>query len=233
MQDDHIDRHDGFGTDVRVTSIEIVPGEHGAQIAVGFVLEMEDLDEDEPTEGSALLPFAAEWRDAQGFAYPELHAPWVAHDLMRGMWRHREAHRPTRDPRPDLPDRATQHSMLLEVLAQEGAEATRRPADSSYDDPVAASARSSSTPTSGSRWSRSTGSDASGSSSTSASSSHRGTATSSYLVFWEGDLVRSVREELPPVNGSVRAISELQAARDRGEDPYTNAYWSAGPPRRD
>ncbi|CAB4961387.1 unannotated protein [freshwater metagenome] len=45
LGDDWIDRCDGFGTDVKVRSIVVVPGDHGSQIEVAFVLDLpEDID---------------------------------------------------------------------------------------------------------------------------------------------------------------------------------------------
>ncbi|HEV2796795.1 MAG TPA: hypothetical protein VGV65_04190, partial [Nocardioides sp.] len=59
---DGIDRCDGFGTDVRVTALEAVPGQHGNQIDIAFELDLPDHLSQVPETGSLLLPVDAEWR---------------------------------------------------------------------------------------------------------------------------------------------------------------------------
>ena len=45
LGDDWIDRSDGFGTDVRVTAIAVVPGDHGNQLDITFVGQAGGADE--------------------------------------------------------------------------------------------------------------------------------------------------------------------------------------------
>jgi hypothetical protein len=231
---DRIDRYDGFGTEVTVTSIDVVPGPHGSQLDVGYHVIVPEHIADVPPDASVLLPFDAAWRADQGFTSPKLHAPFVASDVMRDVGRHVGAHHAPPAPAPVLPDRDAQWAMLLEVMGSEGTAAevapgridVRRP-DGRLDVTVVV------TPD---QWEQVVAKHGIRREwllehfSELLASGHR---DEQFLVFWKGDLVRSLREELPPVNGSVRSILELQAARDRGEEPYPDAYWSVGPPRRD
>lgn len=208
---DGIDRYDGFGTEVHVTSIDVVAGQHGAQIEVGFSLAVPEA-EDVPAAGSVLLPFAAEWREAQGHTSPAVHAPWVARDVMRGAGSHHTAHRRRADPPRPLPDTEEQHTLLLEVFGFWGEVEEVAPGRLSVRRPPGR--RSLTVLVTPEQWSQvlqlhdirrawlfehfsellASGTDA------------------HFLVFWEGDLVRSVREELPPVDGSLRALLAMQAA---------------------
>lgn len=119
LGDDWIDRSDGFGTDVRVTAIAVVPGDHGNQLDIAFALDLPD-DVVAPREGSLLLPLDAEWREVSGYAEPEDYAHRIAARLVRHIGEHVRAHEPSREDDRDLPSRAEQHAMLLEVLAHEG-----------------------------------------------------------------------------------------------------------------
>lgn len=119
LGDDWIDRSDGFGTDVKVTAITVVPGDHGNQLDIAFVLDLPD-DVVVPREGSLLLPLDAEWREVSGYTEPEDYAPHIAARLVRHIHEHVRAHQPSRDNDRDLPARAEQHAMLLEVLGREG-----------------------------------------------------------------------------------------------------------------
>ncbi|MGF9761940.1 hypothetical protein AAII07_42840 [Microvirga sp. 0TCS3.31] len=119
LGDDWIDRSNGFGTEVQVTAIAVVPGDHGSQLDITFVLDLPD-DVLVPREGSLLLPLDAEWREVSGYAEPEDYAPHIAARVWRHIHEHVRAHEPSRDDDRDLPARAEQHAMLLEVLGREG-----------------------------------------------------------------------------------------------------------------
>lgn len=119
LGDDWIDRSDGFGTEVKVTAVAVVPGSHGNQLDISFVLDLPD-DVVVPREGSLLLPFDAEWRDVSGYTEPEDYAPHLARRLVRNIREHVRAHEPCQHDDRDLPARAEQHAMLLEVLGREG-----------------------------------------------------------------------------------------------------------------
>jgi len=73
-----------------------------------------------PAKGSLLLPLDAEWRKVSGYTEPEDYAPHVAARLVRCIHEHVRAHEPSRDDDRDLPSRAEQHAMLLEILGREG-----------------------------------------------------------------------------------------------------------------
>lgn len=208
---DGIDRYDGFGTEVRVTTVTVVPGEHGAQIEVGFVIDTPDLP-DVPA-GSVLLPFAAEWREAQGYASPELHAPHLARDVMLGAGAHITAHlRGPERPHP-LPDADEQHALLLEVLGLAGVVAEMAPGRLSARRPR--SGRELTALVTSEQWGQVLQRRGARRGrllehfNELLASAHRDDV---YLVFWDGDLVRSVRAELPPVGGTLRALLAMQAA---------------------
>lgn len=127
--DDGIDRYNGFGTDVWVTAVEITDGPHGDELRVSFALAVPD----EPqwhgmqTRGSVQVPFDAEWRELSGFGDPAAYAPQVAVRVESAAGelaqRHREgdARDRMRDQvRARLPDRDGQRQMLLEMLRCEG-----------------------------------------------------------------------------------------------------------------
>jgi hypothetical protein len=73
-----------------------------------------------PREGSLLLPFDAEWREVSGYTEPKDYAPHIARRLVRNIREHVRAHEPSQHDDRDLPARAEQHAMLLEVLGREG-----------------------------------------------------------------------------------------------------------------
>ncbi len=119
LGDDGIDRGDGFGTEVRVTGIEVVPGDHGNQLDIAFVLDVPD-DVDVPSEGSLRLPLDAEWREISGYAEPEDYAPRVAARLVHNVHDHVRSHQASRDDDRVMPSRAEQHALLMEVLGGQG-----------------------------------------------------------------------------------------------------------------
>lgn len=227
---DRIDRYDGFGTEVQVTSVAVVPGEHGDQLDVGFVLKVPD-GVDVPPEGSVLLPFAATWREAQGLLSPAAHAPIVASGVMSGVTSHVAAHRNAPSPQRVLPDRAAQRELLLELLRRQGKMTEVSPGRFDVrrepDEPAVTVVLSPD------EWERVL---------------HRHGAPrrdtfdfydelfdarhedETFIVYWREDLTGSVREELPPVHGALREMLKIQAARDRGEDPYAGGAWFAYTP---
>ena len=210
---DRIERYDGFGTDVRVTSVDVVPGPYGSQLDIGFVLDRDKLPDDVPAEGSLLLPLAAEWRAAQGYDEPSAYAPWAAFAVMRSVGGHILAHRGTASEASDLPDRATQRAWLHEVLRFQGEfeelapgrfVVRRSPARPDRTFLVTLDQWEEVVRKHGIRrsWLLDHFSELLAS----------GHPDELFIVFWEGDLVRSTREELPPVNGSLRALTAMQAA---------------------
>lgn len=222
--DDRIDRHDGFGRDVRVTSATVVPGEHGAQVEIGYVLDLPDAPELEgmPPEGSFRLPVAAEWRAASNYSDPADYAPLVAHQVMTQIHRHVRAHQPPQPP-PDLPGRDVQWALLLEHLGDEGSAREISPGRIEVtleDDEVVTVLV---TPEQWEQvllqhWNLL---DYFGELLGPREDDER------YLVFWEGDFERSVREELPPVRpwrplsvipgGAWYAYAPDSADRDPGD----------------
>jgi hypothetical protein len=120
LADDGIDRYDGFGRDVRVTSGRVVRGELGPQVEVGFVLDRPDdtvwrgLDR----EGTVTVPLDAEWRRLSGYDDPASYAPAVARSVERAARALTQQHRSRAKPRSatDLPDRGAQWQLLLDGL---------------------------------------------------------------------------------------------------------------------
>ncbi len=230
---DGIDRHDGFGTEVRVRSIDVVPGEHGTQLEIGFMIDVPD-DLDVPAEGSTLLPVAAEWREAQGCQDPRAYAPWVARAVWGAAGRHIDAHRGTPQEDAPAPDRETQRSLLLDVLHQASADGEgsieevapgrfvgrRSLTHQSWTILVTPDQWEHVVQRHGPRraWLLEHFSEL-------LASGHR---DERFLVFWEGDLVRSTREELPPVSGSLRALFAMQASGPPNLGPEDG--WYAYPP---
>lgn len=219
---DGIDRYDGFGTEIVVTAVAAVPGPYGSQLEVAFRLDVPP-GADAPAEGVFHLPLAQEWREAQGYRGPATYAPDVARATRQAAGRLARSHRDAR-ALPPLPDRDAQAALLRAVfepeweveveddgvveLRREGQAVTILVTAEQWEQVVARhgprrawlSEHFSELLASGSRDDR-------------------------YLVFWEGDLVKSVRAELPPVSGSTR---NLNAAHARG--PVAGAKWFAYAP---
>ncbi len=220
LGDDWIDRCDGFGTDVKVTSIAVVPGRHGSQVDVAFVLDLPD-GVTAPREGSLLLPLDAEWREVSGYAEPEDYAPRIAMRLVRHIYEHIRAHDPSRDAERDLPARAEQHAMLLEVLGQQG-EVEQQAADryvvrnGEREDLVVLMAPD--------QWERVVRRHGPGRADLLAHFDELFASTpreERFLVFWAGDATTSMRKKLPPVTKPFPSLREtrrrLAAARASGE----------------
>lgn len=122
--DDGIDRYDGLGRDVRVTSARVVPGEHAPMLEIGFVLEAPDGPgwEGLAREGTVTVPVDAEWRRLSGYDDPTAYAPAVARRVEGAAHRLVQRHRSGMVPRSieDLPDAAARWQVLLDGLAGEG-----------------------------------------------------------------------------------------------------------------
>ncbi|HXH78358.1 hypothetical protein [Nocardioides sp.] len=228
LGDDWIDRCDGFGTEVKVTAIDVVPGEQGSQLDITFVLDLPD-DLDVPHEGSMLLPLDAEWRDLSGYTEPEDYAPHVARRLVHNIHRRVRAYEPSRaeDDR-DLPSRAEQHAMLLEVLGRRGQveeqAANRYVIRRQQRDGLIALL----TPDQWERVIHRHGLRRAG------LLEHFDELFAStpreerFLVFWDGDATTSTREELPPAKKPWPPLREirqrLSEARASGRDFGWYAY---------
>ena len=132
--DDGIDRYDGFGRDVRVVDLGVVDGRYGDELEVSFVLSLPVGDPEwdgVPEHGSTRVPFDAEWRRLSGFDDPAAYAPVVALRVeLAGRdhaVRHQHGGRPARRrdewraaARAALPEREAQRHLLLQTLAGEG-----------------------------------------------------------------------------------------------------------------
>lgn len=218
---DGIDRHSGFGTEVVVTSVAAVPGPYGSRLEIAFRLER-PVGADVPAEGMFHLPLAREWREASGYGAPATYAADVARETERAAGRHIDAHRRPEEPETELPDRDVQRALLHKALG------------SFYDVEVVAPDRFELRHAGQVEWTvlvtpdqweqvvRRHGRRPDRLQEHFSELLASGSRDDSYLVFWEGDLVKSVRAELPPVRGSVR---DLQRAIERG--PVPGAVWFA------
>ena len=245
--DDGIDRYNGFGRDVKVLGIRVVDGPYGNELQVSFVLRLPagDLDWDGvPERGATRVPFDAEWRRLSGFADPAAYAPLVANRVELAARQHAVQHQHggrrarTRAEwravaRAALPDRKTQHHLLLQALAGEG-DVThvapgrfdlrlRSDADSDPVDGAAGAGVLNETPEvitfvlTPEEWEEVLVDE------------HQGDLQlflaetladpdldERFVVFYDGALHRSIREQLPPVRGRAR---ERAWAQWRSEHP--------------
>ncbi|CAM3678426.1 hypothetical protein [Nocardioides zeicaulis] len=221
---DRIDRYGGFGTELVVTSVAAVPGPYGSRLEVGFRLEGPE-GHDLPRTGTFHLPLAAEWREAQGYGAPSTYAPAVARATERAVGEHARRRRTAGRTVPL--DRTEQHALLLEVLG--GPSSVRQVAPDRFVLSRAGRERWVVVVTP-EQWEQFLVRHGTHRASLSEHVEELLAAGSSddrdeFLVFWEGDLVKSVREELPPVSGSVRG---LLRAIERG--PVPGAAWFAYTP---
>jgi hypothetical protein len=223
--DDGIDRYDGFGRDVTVASIEVVDGEHGAELVVGFVLTAAE-NAGSP-QGSLRLPVEREWRELSGYADPAAYAPEVASRVMSAataqVQQHVDGAGAGRAVQA-LPDREAQWRLLLAALGSEGDVRELGPGrvEVEVDGSVLTVVV---TPD---QWEQ-------------VLREHAGADPELYfadllgprqedelfVVFYAGDLARSVREELPPVRG--RAF-ERRVAEVLEDNPDAQLGWHAHPP---
>lgn len=229
LGDDWIDRCDGFGTDVEVTAIGVVPGDHGSQLDIAFVLDLPE-DIDVPREGSLLLPLDAEWRELSGYAEPEDYAPRIAMRLVRHIYEHVRAHKPSEDDEPDLPARDVQHVVLLEVLGQQGA-VEQQAADryvvrnGGREDLVVLLTSD--------QWERVVRRHGPGRADLLAYFDELFASTpreERFLVFWAGDATTSMREKLPPVEKPFPPLREIRRQLDDARASGQRFGWFAYPP---
>lgn len=210
--DDGIDRYDGFGRDVWVESLRVVEGDHGSELEVSFGLGVpaDPAFAAVPRQGAIRLPFDPEWRRLSGYEEPAGYAPQVARRVER------EAHTMVgryRDGidwavaqqrvREQLPERGAQWRMLLEELAAEGSVSEPSPGRITVDvarDPASGDSGGQVTVlVTPDQWEE-------------VLVEHGGeygdvwemfgsrSPDETFLVFYDGDLVWSIREELPPLH---------------------------------
>jgi hypothetical protein len=222
---DRIERHDGFGSDLRVTSIDVVPGEHGNQIDIGFVLDMPELV-DIPARGSRLLPLDPEWRELSGYEDPADYAPFIALRLMSEVHRHISVHQGRRDPYPNLPDRDAQWALLLEHLGHEGTVVDAAPGRVLVRTRGQEDLTVLMTPE---QWEQEMRRHGTGQGLSDFFTDLLGPRRrdEGFLVVWEGELTRSTREKLPPVRGGVAEQRELmrRIAEMRAANPDAKIGW--------
>jgi hypothetical protein len=233
--DDGIDRYDGFGREFWVESLEVAEGEHGAELLVGFGLAVPSgVDwQGVPPHGSLRLPLDAEWRELSGYEDPAAYAPLVAFKVGIAAGRHVEGHRSRPadtlgvDRSAQLPSREAQWQTLLGALRDEGTVREVAPGRIELRYSAGAVVTVVVTPD---QWEMVL--------------AHRAwgdvdmyiaellgprDGDETYVVFYDGDLVRSTREKLPPVRGRAR---ERRLAETRAKDPDGQLGWFAYGPTR-
>lgn len=233
--DDGIDRHDGFGRDYWVESLEIVDGEHGTELLVGFGLGVPTGADGQgvPPHGSLRLPFDAEWRDLSGYEDAAAYAPVVAHRVGIAAGVHAERHR--RRPADtgegeralELPSREEQWEILLGALGGEGTVREVAPGRIELRDSAGGVVTVLVSPD---QWERVLVDHAWGDVDLYVAELLGPCQEDErYVVFYDGDLHRSTREKLPPVRG--RAL-ERRLADACADHPDGDVGWFAYGPTR-
>jgi hypothetical protein len=228
--DDGIDRYQGFGRDIWVESLRVVDGEYGPELEVTVGLAV---PADErwhiPDRAVARVPFERGWRRLSGYESATAYAPYVAQAAEWAASSHVGDHRARHSSsvaresaRWPVPARDVQWQLLLAGLAAEAGPAVEaspgrievRIADghdhADTDGPLVTVIV---TPD---QWEDVLAAHASGQVEMYlAELLGDRDPDEHFVVFYRGDLVRSIREELPPVRGSARA-REFAAMRGGG-----------------
>jgi hypothetical protein len=235
--DDGIDRWNGFGREIWVESLEVVDGEYGPEleVTVGLAVPADETSRI-PSRAVTRVPFEREWRRLSGYESPADYASYVAREAESAAVSHVERHRAAASasaasaPRRRLPARDVQWSLLFSALAVEAGPPVEvssgrievRLADS--DDHVDANSPVLTVIVTPDQWED-------------VLAAHGWRHVEMYVaellgprdpdehfvVFYRGALVRSIREELPPVRGTGRA-RRLGAVRPGG-------WLAVAPPR--
>jgi hypothetical protein len=224
--DDGIDRYGGFGRDVWVESAVVVDGPHGAELAIGFGMDLRDEQSLEvPRTGSLRLPLDATWRELSGYIDPAAYAPEVARRVEVAAAMHVVGYtRGAPQGVLPVPSRLEQWQVLLDALRGEG--------DVQQVAPGRIELRYETGPLvtlvmTADEWERVYLKHASGDIQmyvTELLGPRQEDET--FVVVYGDDLARSTREELPPVRG--RAI-ERRHARLRDQHPDAKLAWYAHP----
>jgi hypothetical protein len=237
--DDGIDRWDGFGREVWVESLEVVDGPYGPELEVTVGMAV-PADERERIPGRAVarVPFEREWRRLSGYESPTEYAPYVAREVESAATSHVERHRVAASASPaagsarsQLPARDVQWRLLLSALAAEGGPSVEvspgrievHLADS--DDHADADSPVVTVTVTPDQWED-------------VLAAHGWRHVEMYVaellgplhpdehfvVFYRGDLVRSIREELPPVRAA--------AGAHRLGEAHPGGWFAVAPPHR-
>ena len=230
--DDGIDRYDGYGRDFWVESLRVCEGPNGAELEVTFGLAVPTDPEFAtwPSQGTFSVPFDSAWRQLSGYGEPAAYAPRVASRTQRAVGNLADRYRAGRDWFADrqrvldqLPARPDQWRMLLEELAAEGRISEPSPGRITVDIPSGdAPGRGGGQVTvlvTPDQWKEILINRGGGYGDFWETFGSR-LRDEVYLVFDDGDLVMSVREELPPVRGSAdfREVAQ-RIAEIRAKDP--------------
>jgi hypothetical protein len=234
--DDGIDRHDGFGRDVWVESLNVADGQSGTELVVEFGLAVPPNPSWQglPHRGSVRLPFDAQWRRLSGYEQPAAYAPAVARAVELAAHEQVERHRSEAvRSRPGgarrlQPGRPEHWQMLLDGLSGEGEVREVGPGRVEVDirdedDPASSDVVT--VVVSREQWEQVLAERAGGDADLYvAELLGPRDEDEKFVVFYNGDLVRSTREELPPVRGSA---FERRIAEARAKHPGQQGHWSA------
>lgn len=233
-----IDRSTGFGRDQWVQSVEVVDGEHGAELRIVFGLRAPPDPQWRglPQQGSVQVPLDEEWRVLSGFAEPAAYAPSVVREVDAAARRVIERHQrglpptPSADEVPPQPagSEKAQWQLLLQTLdgegeAQEVAPGRIRLVEADSGGTVVFVVRPE-------QWQQVYVRHARGDLDLYfADLLGPRQDDETYVVFYRGRLVRSTRVELPPVRGSA---FERRVAEARRKNPGAAFGWYAYTPIR-
>lgn len=235
LAEDGIDRYDGFGRDVWVDSLKVVDGQQGAELMVEFGLALPSEPDflDVPPSGTVRLPFDAQWRELSGYLEPAAYAPAVAREVEVAAYRHVERHRvhPVGPPGSDqgpavVVSREAQWQILLDALRHQGPVREVAPGRLELDHSGVVVAVA----ISADQWERVLTDHARGDVDLYvAELLGPREEDETFVVFYNGDLARSTREQLPPVRSRVweRMIQQAHAG-----DLDAQLGWVESPPNR-
>jgi hypothetical protein len=235
--DDGLDRHDGFGRDVWVESVDVTDGEHGAEIVVRFGLAVppDPIWQGMSNRGSVHLPFDKRWRRLSGYEVPAAYAPTIAQKVELAAYEMVERHRSGAHGRGQmagtssvLSSRDEQWRLLLEALSVEGTVRELGPGRVELDMHDAEDQPSGDLVTvvvSPEQWEHVLAERAGGDVDLYvAELLGPRDDDERFVVCYDGDLARSTREELPPVRGRAR---ERKLAQARTKHPDSQGGWFA------
>lgn len=206
-----------LGDDVVVTAVRPVGGRPWPRAEAAFRFASTPSDWRGPTSGSAYLPLAQEWRHASGYEDPRDYARLLAEEVDRAANRLDSPSRPA--PAPTSEQVAERWQWLLERLALNGTVREEAHGRLLVTDEAGASFTVLVTPQ---QWALiGEPLDPQADDPQDFNQLH---PEESYLVFYEDDLVWSVRPELPPVRWGAEIRRQYLQARAQGR---TDVGWYA------
>lgn len=202
----------GFGRDSWVESVGITRGAHGLELEVTFGVAVPP-GQAAPSRGVARVPFDRYWRRLNGYETPAAYAPEVARKVHSAAYRQLSSPERTVER---LPGRQAQWRLLLDALAEQGS--MREPGPGRVEVTMAAG-DTVTVVVSPDEWEQVLAEHLSyGVGLFLAELIGPRDEDERFVVCYDGELVRSTREDLPPVRG--RAHERLLAEYPDG------LYWT-------